>query len=593
MNDHSNNYYSTALSNYKSEEATKIAESILHGFDRHFKIFDQTCDEIIRQFKVQNWSEVQKTTQQRMGFFPKRALETTQHLKTHFNVEDLNEKLWLEVKFRFISLIHNHQQPELAETFFNTVFCRLFHSSYYNNDHIFVRPVMSTKFLDIINDEPTYQTFTINGDLSKSLQEIISSVNLALPFENITRDVQNIVERLNEIDNFSFDEISPTQVQILKQPMYRNKCCFLVGNIIYKSKTQPFVMSMSVSKDYQLYIEAMLTDPKHIANIFSTSRSYFVLKTRVPSASVRFLRTIVPSRTVHDLYSGIGFHKQAKTEFYRDFLHHIKHSSDHFIPAKGTPGMVMFVFTLPSFPYVFKIIRDIIPAIKTTTRQKIKACYQLVKNHDRVGRMMDTLEFSQVSFPLSRFDTSVLTELQDTCNSNVVIDEEKDTLTIAHCYIERRVTPLNLYLKDLEDPERQRIIDEYGTAIRQLAVTNIFPGDLFFKNFGVTRNEKILFYDYDEIQYLTDCNFREIPEPMYPEQELQSEPWYNVAANDIFPEEFHRFLFANKTDVERFRKNHAELLTAKYWQDQQQKITNGVIEDILHYDRSQRFTIKR
>ena len=205
----------------------------------------------------------------------------------------------------------------------------------------------------------------------------------------------------------------------------------------------------------------------------------------------------------------VGLQKAGKNLFFRDFLHHLKHSRDKFIIAPGIKGLVMTVFTLPSYPYVFKVIRDKIAASKDTDRAKVKAKYWLVKHHDRVGRMTDILEYSDVAFPRERFSDELLAELPAVAPS--VLEFERDHVVVRHLYIERRMIPLNLYLEHADDEQREHAMREYGDAIRELAAVNIFAGDLLFKNFGVTRFGRVVFYDYDEIEYLTVCNFRKIP----------------------------------------------------------------------------------
>ncbi|MFO7634764.1 MAG: isocitrate dehydrogenase kinase/phosphatase-domain containing protein, partial [Caldilinea sp.] len=133
---------------------------------------------------------------------------------------------------------------------------------------------------------------------------------------------------------------------------------------------------------------------------------------------------------------------------------------------------------------------------------------------------------------------------------------------IRHLYIERRMVPLNLYIERADDAERERAVIEYGEAIKEMVAANIFPGDMLYKNFGVTRQGRVVFYDYDEVAYLTDCNFRKIPEARTPEDEMASEPWYPVGPTDVFPEEFGTFLLGDPRVRSVFMAHHAELLEA-------------------------------
>jgi isocitrate dehydrogenase kinase/phosphatase len=311
----------------------------------------------------------------------------------------------------------------------------------------------------------------------------------------------------------------------------------------------------------------------------------------VPSAYVQFLRSLMPKKPRSEIYTVLGLQKQGKTLFYRDFLQHLKHSSDCFGAAPGIPGLVMLVFELPSFPYVFKVIKDWFPPPKETTRAQVKQKYLLVKHHDRVGRMADTLEYSNVAFPLSRFSEELVAALQRDCPS--LVDIEGERIIIGHLYIERRMVPLNLFLARAEENGKDSLIEhgiiEYGNAIKDLAAANIFPGDMLYKNFGVTRHGRVVFYDYDEIEYLTDCNFRTIPQARYEEDELSAEPWYPVGKHDVFPEQFEKFLLGNDKIRHYFLKYHAELLTRDFWQSHKERILAGVVEDVFPYPQHIRF----
>src|SRR6185369_3455713 len=296
--------------------------------------------------------------------------------------------------------------------------------------------------------------------------------------------------------------------------------------------------------------------------LFSFARAYFFVDMEVPAAYVSFLRWLMPRKPRAELYMAVGLGKQGKTLFYRDLHYHLKHSSDRFVVAPGIKGMVMLVFTLPSFPFVFKLIRDRFAPPKDTDRQQVKDRYLMVKLHDRVGRMADTLEYSLVALPRERFAPELIEELKRECGS--LIEFDGDQVVIGHAYIERRMQPLNLHVEELKrdgDVERLRgVLREYGNAIKELAGAGIFPGDMLLKNFGVTRHERVVFYDYDEIQPMGEVNFRRIPPPASYEEELAAEPYWRVGEADVFPEQFDRFLVSDPRARELFYEHHRDLL---------------------------------
>ncbi|TNF85966.1 MAG: bifunctional isocitrate dehydrogenase kinase/phosphatase [Gammaproteobacteria bacterium] len=569
--------------------STQIAATILNGFNRHFSIFSKITKGAKERFENADWEAERAASRERIKFYDTRVNDAIRDLQNLFDLEAFNSKLWFDVKREYVQLISNHLQPELAETFYNSVFCALFHRDYFGNDYIFVRSAVSTEFID--SEKPSYHVYyPAKRGFRSSIKQVLLDSGFDLPFENIDRDVRNIIHALIKHTfprprrahlNFQF--------QVISAVFYRNKAAYIVGRAINSNKEVPFAIPILHSGNNSVFCDAIIIGRQGLARLFEFSYVYFMVDHPVPSSIVTFLRRLMPTRSKESFYSAIGFHKQGKTVFYRDFLHHLKHSEDELIFAPGVKGMVMAVFTLPSYPYVFKVIRDRFPPPKKTTRQEVLDTYRLVKMHDRVGRMSDILEYSHVALPRDRFAGELLEELYETCANSV--SEEGDQIIFKHMYIERRMTPLNLAVQQADDDYLDRLMKGYGEAIKELAAANIFPGDLLLKNFGVTGQGqgRIVFYDYDEICYLTECNFRKIPEAIYPEDEFAAEPWYSVAANDVFPEQFVTFLFADNRVRQAFLKYHRDLLDADFWIQKQKNIEAGVYEDVFPYPQKIRF----
>jgi isocitrate dehydrogenase kinase/phosphatase len=324
-----------------------------------------------------------------------------------------------------------------------------------------------------------------------------------------------------------------------------------------------------------------------VSVLFSFTRSYFQVDATVPAQWVLFLQQLMPVKPISEIYSAMGHNKHGKTYYYRCAYRHMQSTSDQFNIAPGIKGMVMTVFTLPSYDFVFKVIKDRFTPPKDMTRDQVKAKYALVKRWDRAGRMADTQEFTNLAFARERFSDELMEELRKVAPS--VIEEHGKALLIKHVYVERRMTPLNLYLRNATDEQVAAVMDEYGNAIKQLAAANIFPGDMLLKNFGVTHHGRVLFYDYDEIMPLTDCHFRTIPKPRTEAEVMSSKPWYTVGPNDIFPEEFALFFSGNQRAREVFDTLHSDIYEASFWQGLQHKIHSGYVEDFFPYRRELRF----
>jgi isocitrate dehydrogenase kinase/phosphatase len=595
-----------------SPHAYDIAKAMMDGFNRHYRLFRTESARAQHRFETADWHGQQRAQRERIEFYDLRVKEAVMRLEKEFRAGEQPMDVWQQVKLHYIGLLVDHHQPELAETFFNSVTTKILHRTHFHNDFIFVRPAVSTEYIE--NDEPaakpTYRAYYPTREtLHENLVRIVHNFRLQHPFDDLERDAGFVLEamsgRLAQVKlraNF--------QIQVLSSLFFRNKGAYVVGKIINGFNEVPFALPILHSKAGKLVIDACLFGEDELQALFSFARAYFMVDMDVPSAYVQFLRSLMPRKPRNEIYNALGLAKQGKTLFYRDFLHHLRHSSDKFRIAPGIKGMVMLVFDLPSFPYVFKLIKDYYPPQKDTTREKIKGKYLLVKQHDRVGRMADTLEYSEVAFQRDRFEDALIDEIRRFAPSQLEIGDRDgdghEEVVIKHLYIERRMIPLNLYLQEaletgLDDGSaaaqqaRDQIagaVIEYGNAIKDLVAANIFPGDMLWKNFGVTRNGKVVFYDYDEIEYLTDCNFRRVPAAHTEEEEMSGEVWYPVGARDVFPETFGPFLLGNPVVREVFMKHHADLLQASFWQGHKERILAGHVHDVFPYERDKRFVTR-
>ena len=576
-----------------------VAQAMLEGFDRHYRLFREASAAAKQRFERGDWHGQQQAQAQRIEFYDRRVNEAVARLRGEFAVDQLSMDSWQQVKLHYIGLLTNHRQPELAETFFNSVTAKLLHRSYFRNDFIFVRPAVSTEYIE--NDEPaalpTYRAYyPTRENLAETWMRIVHNFRLELEFEDLARDVDHVVQAmLSELGGYRLR--ANFQIQVLSSLFYRNKGAYMVGRIVNGFVETPFALPILHGPTGRLVIDAALYGEDDLLMIFSYARAYFMVDMEVPSAYVHFLRGMMPRKPRHELYNALGLQKHGKNLFYRDFLGHLRHSSDKFRIAPGIKGMVMLVFDLPSFPYVFKVIKDYYPPQKDTTRELIQSKYLLVKQHDRVGRMADTLEFSNVAFPLARFEDELVAELRKFCPSVLEISDRdgdgQTELILKHVYIERRMIPLNIFLQEAGPEQLAHAVVEYGNAIKDLVAANIFPGDMLWKNFGVTRHGKVVFYDYDEIEYLTDCNFRRVPAPRNEDDEMSGEVWYAVNRGDVFPETFGPFLLGNPQVREIFMAHHADLLDPAFWQGNKERILAGHVHDVFPYEPAKRFSARR
>ena len=568
----------------------RFARVILNGFYAYFAEFENITLAARTRFEQAEWSSMQEISSRRIDIYKETVMETlsvARHIAGK-HIDDLN--FWSGARSIYASLVQGMTNFEIAETFYNSIFNSHFGHRAIRNEYAFVfSPQGDVPPVDmgrVVNHYP------VAGDPAGAFGRLLDDYAFNIPFEDQARDVESICAAISRHMNVHFDIGRPgVELQVLEHHFFRNKASYIVGRLYCEGEQMPFVLPVLHNDDPTqpaVYVDAFLFGSDQVSLLFSFTRSYFMVDASIPSQYVLFLQQLMPKKEISEIYSAIGHFRHGKTYFYRTSTRHIRSTEDQFIVAPGIKGMVMTVFTLPSYEYVFKIIKDRFTPPKEVTHQIVKDKYHLVKRWDRAGRMADTQEFNNLVFDANRFSDELMEELNATCPSQIRANGR--ALIIKHCYVERRMNPLNLYLQDATDDEVNEVMNDYGNAIKQLAAANIFPGDMLLKNFGVTRHGRVVFYDYDEIEPLLDCHFRRIPPPRDEMDEMSGQPWYSVGPKDIFPEEFRLFFSGNSRARAAFDAQHADLYDADFWIRLQDKLREGFVEDFYPYPRRVRFS---
>ncbi|OOE98362.1 bifunctional isocitrate dehydrogenase kinase/phosphatase [Salinivibrio sp. IB643] len=564
--------------------AQLVANTILQGSDAMYGRFLDVTSGAQERFEQQNWQSVQLALKTRIQFYDHHVGLVSQQLRAMLGKEHATRSFLMAVKAAYIRLLDDYPRYDIAESFFNSVYCRIFEHRNIRRDKLFVQSAQGGRIPKY--PTPLLRRFQSQAGIYATLERMLDSTPFTLPWRDKTGDLKRITQILQA--RFGPQLTMSFTLEMVRQPFFRNKGAYLIGRLDMANQRRPLVLPLAISDHGELYIDACITDSDDVSIVFGFARSYFMVYAPVPAALVDFLNQLMPNKTPAELYTAIGCQKHGKTELYREFLHHLENSDDLFDIAPGVKGMVMSVFTLPSYEFVFKIIKDKFAPQKQMTHAQVREKYRLVKEHDRVGRMADTQEYRHFIFPRDRFSDALIDELLAVAPSCITVTDSE--VRIRHLYMERRMIPLNIYLEQAAPEAISQAVQEYGDALKELAAANIFAGDMLFKNFGVSRHNRVIFYDYDEIAYLTEVNFRRIPPPRYPEDELSAEPWYSVGENDVFPEEFRTFLLVNRTVAKEFDRLHPELFEAAYWQQLQRQVKAGHFHDVRPYNDENRLS---
>ena len=567
----------------------RVCDTILAGFMDYMDADRLISQRAIEHFGTGDWSVQEADALQRLTLHRESVLQAVQQVADLLDGVPDRRGEWRQARTLYQRSISERADQGLAETFFNSVTRRIFTTIGVDND-VELRWFGATTVPRGESRTELFTTLTREGDSAALVESVLASYDLGAPWADVKGDARRVAARLDSFLIEAWGGLNLDGLDMVRPVFYRNKGAYLIGRARYLNRVIPFVLPI-LHSDKGLRVDTVLLSESQGSRLFGFTRSYFFVDWHSPSEVVGFLKSLLPTKSLHELYTALGYPQHGKSSLYRSLYRHLQTSTDKFVRARGTPGMVMTVFTLVSFNVVFKVIKDRFDPPKNTTRDAVQRRYELVYSRDRVGRMVDAQEFQNLSFDRDRFDPDLLDELLTEAGETVQVIG--DQVVIGHTYTERQVYPLNLYLQEMEPDRAETAAIDWGWAIKDLAAANVWPGDLFTKNFGVTRHGTVVFYDYDELTLLEECRFRIIPDSDEPEHEMRSQPWFAVRDGDVFPEQFPTFMsFPKKVPPEvweRFVTVHGDLFTVGFWQGVQAELADGALPEFYPYSEQRRF----
>jgi len=563
------------------ETATEI---VLNAFRQYQSAFERTTLRGGDRFIERDWRGAHQDVVTRIELYRNAVEQVVTSLKKRIHPEDVSSELGRGIKEGYLREIADRDDQELAKTFFNSAIRRVFetigvdpHSEFVDTDF---------EALSVGSGAcPECRQVLFRGSIRGLVEDILNMFESEIPLADPNLDFDLATEEINSRFRAMGINLGHAAIEIHDSVFYRNKAAYIIGRIQLENSVLPLVFAL-LNEDKGIYVDAVLLTEEEISVLFSFTRSYFRVQAERPWELVRFIKTLIPSKPVSEIYTSIGYHKHGKAELFRELQRSMQRSNDKFVIAPGEKGMVMTVFTLPSFDVVFKVIKDRFDYPKKTDRRAVQERYQLVFRHDRAGRLIDAQEFKYLKIDRDRFSGSLLSELRKSASRSVHINDHH--VVLKHVYTERRITPLDIFVREAGESEARDVVRDYGNAIKDLAATNIFPGDLLLKNFGVTRHGRVIFYDYDELCLLLDCRFKVMPPAQSIEDEMSAEPWFYVDENDVFPEEFGTFFRLRKPLRQVFASCHRDLFELEFWQHMQQKLRDGQVMSIFPYHTDRR-----
>jgi len=563
--------------------AARGAQTILGAFDDFHQRVRAVTHRVRQRFERCDWSGIRQDTVDRLGLHGRSIASTCDTLREQLGDRLAERAVWGALKDAYHRAILGRNDYELALTFFNSLTRKVF-------THVGVDPS-----IDFVADDiplpyrgwemASARMYAVRSVDPLVVRRVLEDAGFRTPFRDLEADAREAAALIKAGLEESLKGAEIEALDFLRPVFFRNKGAYVIGRARSAKRVVPVILALANGKD-GLSVDAVLTTEAEASIVFSFARWYFQAEVESPREVIGFLRSILPRKRISELYISLGYGNHGKTELYRDLMTQIAASDDPFIVPPGKRGLVMEVFTLPSFEFVFKVIRDRFPPQKATTRERVMAKYRQVLQHDRVGRLIDFQEFEHLTFPRTRFDPALLDELLRLAAATVSV--QGDDVIVRHLYVQRRVTPLDVFLRGAPAEAAEAAVLDWGRCLEELAAANIFPGDILLKNFGVTRHGRVVFYDYDEFSPLTDLSFRRIPPARDELDEMAAEPWYTVAEGDIFPEELQRFLGFDGHLREVFLREHGNLFDPEYWRSLQERNRSGELIDFFPYAEARR-----
>ena len=553
----------------------QVAAIILQNFGKLHQLFSMEGKMAKERFIEKEWLEQRQAVVKRMEMPEFYKNLTVQQINSNFSQILSSKGEWAKVIAAYIEFTKPLADINPARAFFLNVTKTIFREE-------------STQFQLPPFEEKTKKTLVLSeercnsGNATERVVRLLQVINFPKEKIDYTQEAHFIASKIAE----NIDGEDNLCIELFPQPFFRNTHAYVIGKIKTNFKQIPFAVPL-VNTMHGIRADAVLFGEESLKKIFEFTRSYFLIDTADPDLLVNYLMELMPSKQKEQLYINVGYSEYGKYLFLNAFERYLYETNEHLDSSPGTKGMVMIVFELPGFNSVFKIIRDNAKPPKETSKELVMEKYQFVAFHDRVGRLADTQLINYLRIPKDRFAPLLLDELLLESKESVTV--EGDWIILDNLYMERKMIPLNLFLQQFSE-RGSEIIEEYGRAIKELAQANIFPGDLLTKNFGVTPEGRVVFYDYDEVSLLTEVNFRKLPVASDHYEEMSHDPWFHVGPFDVFPEEFIKFLIPEGPLRNYFLKDHKDLLDIYYWKEWQCLHLEGKVVDIHPYE-SQRMQL--
>ena len=542
------------------------------------------------RFEKREWNAVLSDAEQRIDLYHHYLDIVEPQMRALLTERVHDYGIWESIKSEYCNAYLENYHADMALIFFYSVMRRLYletgDSIEYSDDEI--RQSVTAETAQDPNRPIRNYPADSPADITPELiREIVDDFRFQAAFQNLYKDATLAAGMLKPQLGKILGERRIDRIEMIKSAFFRNKAAYLMGRVVSGTVIVPLVLVL-LNPPEGIVIDAVLSEEADLSNIFTSARSNFHINTSAYREVFEFLESIAPSRPRAYIYTSIGFIHPGKLQLVHELRQHIAQTQEKFEVAKGVPGTVMIVYALPTFSYVFKVIRDVSTKNTFRGRPHVVGQYWRVHRMDRVGRMLDIMTFHNLRFAQSSFEAELLDELLRDAPSSVRIENE--CVVFRYLYAARQIIPLDVYLADPDLPEavKAKAAIDYGYAVKDLAAAGSFVGDYLPKNFGVNRLGRVILYDYDDLDNLVSWNFRSLPDPPPWAETLPYEDWLSRSERDVFPEHDFRIFTVPAHGRAAFLKHHADLLGPVFWNSIKSELESGKVPEFCPYPLEKR-----
>jgi isocitrate dehydrogenase kinase/phosphatase len=575
------------LSIEERADARRAAELIADSHRGYFSAFNSLTAEAQEIFEKRDWTQSTLNAERRVRLYRAAVDAAWQKMQRLLPERLLDRRFWMAARLAFLERIFNDYEADLALTFFYSMMRLAFDQEdtpvEYDDDGL-------AQHSHIWNPQPVWELYEATPkQMSRSVIRLLRNCGFRAHFENPQRDAGLVTARLLDDWGRLISGGTPRHLRMLRAVFYRDREAYLVGELTSRGRKLPVVLALR-NEEAGIRVDAVLTGKEDMRNIlFISTRSTFHVHTDNYREVLSFLDTLSPERGHPAMCAVLGFTHPARVALNQRLQLHLRETGERFTATPGRVGMAMVVFAPPSFPYVFKVIRDYSSKTGWTGRTRIIDLYRWVHETNRGRLMLDAWLYRNLDFSRGHFDEGVVQELLRSAPHSVRI--EGDRIIFKHVYAQRRVRPLNTFFDETRDrAQRENVIDAFGSFIKDLAGMGLFVGDCYGLPFntGLTHGLNVALFDFDDLGPLFRYRFRETPQLPTEQDEFlwnteTDGAWFPVGEFDVLVDEWERFLGVPPDLRDYFRRKHGDLFTIGYWVDVQRRLAAGELHYVLPY----------